>query len=320
MSQQINFEPLKEMRSFKALWQSIKPYRKVLMMVAVILAVLGTIVLRGPWPLYLAGLYLFIDLGNASAKQADAAWRNFARVNNWHIGPADTTSIVPPTLAELGHSRKISEVITGRLNRGDVFRLFTYKYTQGSGKNSHTYYFTLFQIILEKPFPSLLLDSKRSFAAQRVLKDYEHISLEGDFDNYFNLYAPIHNRIDVLSVITPDIMKVLVENNNTQDIEILGNQLWFIVTADKRDFKSLPTIFSSLDQIMSELSHKAKTYSPTLAHNPTTVEISNKSMKNLWFAQHKKLTFIIVAVFALFFIMQVLFIFRSLSPLRSFGQ
>jgi hypothetical protein len=320
MSLQIDFEPLKEMRGFKALWRSIKPHHKAIMILVPVVAILCAVILMNPWLVYLAGLYIFVDLGNASAKQADAAWGKFASANNWYIGPADTTSIVPPTVAELGHRKKISDVITGRLVSGNVFRLFTYRYTQGSGKNSRTYYFTLFYILLEKTFPSLLLDSKKSLAAKRVLKEYGHISLEGDFDTHFNLYAPEANRIDVLSVITPDIMKVLIENNNTQDIEILGNQLWFIVTGDKRDFKSLPTIFGSLDRIMSELNHKAKSYSETLAHNPANVEISNKSMKNLWFSKNKKLSFVIVSALVLLFVMQVLFILRALNLFPAFSQ
>lgn len=280
MQSEINFLPIKDSSSIKVAIGnfSVKFWLILFGLFAgcAVVILFTKVFIFGLVPIFI----FFIELADVLKHQKSRALYNFALANNWNMTSPDDPNIVPPTLAGIGHSRFISEIIEGYYNNTN-FRLFSYQYKVGVGKNQQTFVFTIFQIILEKKFPSLLLDAKATSGAKRRLQNYDHISLEGDFDKYFHLYAPKENRVDVLSVITPDVMSALVSYNKKQDIEILGNQLWFISTEDKINYQDLPVLFSSLSQVLKELKHKSKSYNATLVHDPKEITLSDKSTKNI---------------------------------------
>lgn len=53
----------------------------------------------------------------------------------------------------------------------------------------------------------------------------QHLSLEGDFDTHFRLYAPTGYEPDALYVFTPDLMALLVDETGDLDVEIRENKL-----------------------------------------------------------------------------------------------
>ena len=91
-----------------------------------------------------------------------------------------------------GHSKRVKNVITGRAGDRDV-RLFDYKYTTGSGKNSHTWSQTvaLFPHGGEG-LPALLLAPENIFHKIGAVFGYQDIDFDTspDFSSHYLLRGP----------------------------------------------------------------------------------------------------------------------------------
>lgn len=93
-----------------------------------------------------------------------------------------------------------------------------YEYTVGSGKQRRMYTWYYAGMRLPRRVPHLVLDSKSNDGTVMgkalisnlpvVISSSQRISLEGDFDRYFTLYAPRYD-VDVRYVLTPDVMAAL---------------------------------------------------------------------------------------------------------------
>lgn len=95
------------------------------------------------------------------------------------------------------------------------------------------------RIQISRKLPHIILDSKsNNFLGMSKLpagiKRAQTLSLEGDFDKYFELYVPEGYERDALYIFTPDVMQVLVDDLKGFDIEILENQVYLYTS---RQFK-----------------------------------------------------------------------------------
>lgn len=103
------------------------------------------------------------------------------------------------------------------------------------------------------------MDSKYSRALKKRGEAVDVARLEGDFNKYFSLYFRKDDQINALSIITPDIMKTLIDFNTNQDIEVIDENLFFMSYADQRNANVLPSLFKSVDALANEIRHKSKT-------------------------------------------------------------
>ena len=193
------------------------------------------------------------------------AWRQFAAINGWELDTENAPmGLVPPSLANNGYSRKCSEIVDAKFDNIDC-DLMSYQFTISYGKSSQTFYFTLADVVLAKSFPHIVLDSKKNRGGFRTIPfGYEKLKLEGDFDNYFNLYITKGEEIDVLSIITPDVMQTLIDADQQQDIEIYGNNLFFVGINDERNPAAMRSLLQSVDKLSAEIVQRAQTldYTP----------------------------------------------------------
>lgn len=81
-----------------------------------------------------------------------------------------------------------------------------------------------------------LLGMEISNLPETLNKD-QVISLEGDFDKYYTLYAPKDYDADVRYVFTPDLMQALIRESDSIDIEILDNTM--LVYLGKNDIGTI---------------------------------------------------------------------------------
>jgi len=85
---------------------------------------------------------------------------------------------------------------------------------------------------LPRKLPNIILDAKhndflgRRSSTPRVIAKTQRISLEGNFDDYFDLYAPSTHRIDALYVFTPDVMQAVMSSAYKYDCEIVDNYFY----------------------------------------------------------------------------------------------
>jgi hypothetical protein len=199
-------------------------------------------------------------LGKGVIEYKNSVWKRFAQANGWAITPGRVASVtfVPPSLLNTGHSRQLGDIVHADID-GHLCSIYMYQFATGSGKSRRTHYYTIVRTELAKPFPHLILDSKKSWAIKERGTATAHTKLEGNFNEYFSLYFAKGKQIDALSIITPDVMQTLIDSNYAQDIEIIDTHMYFMIHSDKRNVESLPPLLVSVDALSDEIAHKAKT-------------------------------------------------------------
>lgn len=157
-----------------------------------------------------------------------------------------------------GHSRVIKEALI--FSNGSEIGL--HKFTTGSGKNQRDSYWGYMRVKLLRNVPNMLLDSKKnnflggrfSNLPRSYSKD-QTIKLEGNFNDYFTLYAPVTYGKDAFYIFTPDVMAKLIDHGCDFDIEVIDNHLMFY---SSRPFNleseaEISKLLSVLDAISAEL-------------------------------------------------------------------
>jgi len=82
----------------------------------------------------------------------------------------------------------------------------------------------------------------------------QRLSLEGDFDDYFNLYCPEKYERDALYLFTPDVMARLIDRVRGFDVEIIDDWLFLV---SSRDVVTLdPDAWQALYDAVGALSDK----------------------------------------------------------------
>ncbi|MBI3889406.1 hypothetical protein HY312_02430 [Candidatus Saccharibacteria bacterium] len=116
--------------------------------------------------------------------------------------------------------------------------------------------------------PHMVLDAKQNNLFQRfsnlpdTFGNEQKLSLEGDFDSYFTLYAPAQYKRDALYLFTPDVMAKLIDHGKSYDIEVIDNVLYlYSATAlTLESGESLRTILEIIDVIGDEIKDQNQNY------------------------------------------------------------
>ncbi len=85
------------------------------------------------------------------------------------------------------------------------------------------------EVEIHKKLPHIYIDGHTSDSMMKgpryVFSPDSKISLEGDFDKHFQVYAPPEYKSLALSVLQPDVMALLIDNVRDFDIEIYHNKI-----------------------------------------------------------------------------------------------
>lgn len=162
----------------------------------------------------------------------------FAHDNSWSYERESKQVLHQGMIFQIGHSRRVTNVIscTGT-DQVIGFELGEYTYTVGSGKNRRTYWWTYCCVELDRHVPHMVLDAQhnnvRLFGRDLIsnlpatFRKDQVISLEGDFDKYFTLYAPTEYKRDAYYIFTPDLMARLIDTSRAYDAEVIDNRIYF---------------------------------------------------------------------------------------------
>ena len=130
-------------------------------------------------------------------------------------------------------SGRIFEVgtITGRVGGGQTRNEGGWTVTMSySSTEQRTYGYIAIQ--LERAVPQLVLDAKRNGdSIPMAIGGGQTLSLEGDFDQHFTLYAPRGYERDALYIMTPDLMALLIDETGDLDVEVVDDMLFVYATA-----------------------------------------------------------------------------------------
>jgi len=261
---QINFAPLEQSQNaWKIALRGVFKGKSLIIFILLMIVGLGSVFLAPPI-IFIVLTIFFIRVAVVTNKIKTLAWRQFAAINGWQMDIQNVPmNLVPPSLVNSGHSQRCSEVVDAKFDNVDC-DLMTYEFTIGSGKSSQTFYFTIADVVLPKTFPHIILDSNKNRGGFRNIPGgYENLKLEGDFDNYFKLYVVKGQEIDVLSIITPDVMQTLINADQQQDMEIYGNNLFFIGINDERSPAAMRTLLHSVSLLSAEILQRAQTLNYT---------------------------------------------------------
>jgi hypothetical protein len=199
---------------------------------------LGVIVFYGILVLFhvpLSGLYvipMFILVAGYAYVRKQVLrefMRQFAAANGFSYAEDGTVDGRNGTLFTIGHSKSVSNVVSGTYKQCSM-ELFDYRYTIGSGKNSHTYPFTVFELRFDIAMPNIMLENRECpTGAESIFGGFpglETIRLEGDFSDRFTLGVRRDYEIEALQIFTPDVMAVLMDKGRNFSMEIVEGQLF----------------------------------------------------------------------------------------------
>lgn len=206
-----------------------------------------TLVLR--FPVFIISVIYFMYM---TSKARKTFWMDFASVNGWAYKEGNKMDIFDDTftyrtnegesslLLNYGDKNIITNEIDGVI-QGRLFRIFSYQYTIGSGKSSHTDYFTCFAFKTNGSFPHLYLNTKNN--SWGVVSG-EKISLSSEFGKKFELFAPRKYEIEALQIFTPDILARLLNEDFPYDVEFLNQEILIFAEGQINSFDTLGVCFN----------------------------------------------------------------------------
>ncbi len=113
---------------------------------------------------------------------------------------------------EIGHDQRVQDVLSGTYQNMPV-RIFTYSYTVGGGKDQQTYTHTGFEMQTKINLPDIVIHPKSLASLNDWKPDgAKQLELEGNFDNYFEVFVPQGFEVDALQILAPDVMADLIDN------------------------------------------------------------------------------------------------------------
>lgn len=198
----------------------------------------------------------------------------FAGDNNMTLVPSKgDLSGMSGVMFNIGRDRTLYNQING-IYDNKVFEIASYRFITGSGKSQRTVDGAYIMIKLDRNLPHMVLDARSNNLnvyklsisnLPAIFNEDQKLSLEGDFDSHFTLYAPSDYKRDALYVFTPDLMALFIDETCDYDAEIIDDVLYiysdnpFNLTNKiqlKRIFKIIDTVgtkaVSQTDQYSDE--------------------------------------------------------------------
>lgn len=178
--------------------------------------------------------------------------------NNKYIPPL----LVPSDRTDVDHYIKGS--VNNKVLR--IFRRTSICESRYGEFQSHKWiaYFELKNIL-----PGFVIDGINGNKIDKNFSDFDKVKLEGGFSDKFSIYVAKGDHIDMMSVMTPDVMWSMYDGHDEVDIIVAGKRLWIMVDggsdfdiaeAPYYDVARLDILISALTDIVPELEHQARTY------------------------------------------------------------
>ncbi|HSW80057.1 MAG TPA: hypothetical protein VLG47_04750 [Candidatus Saccharimonadales bacterium] len=117
---------------------------------------------------------------------------------------------------------------------------------------------------LPKEFPHVYLDSMKGGGRQSTfyIDPSQQLQLEGDFNRYFQVYAPKGYGTETLSILSPDVMWTMKQHAGEYDIEVYGSHLRII--SRRRVFKNperQQAMLKIAQSVLAELDQRLRSWS-----------------------------------------------------------
>ncbi len=197
----------------------------------------------------------------------EAALTEFATTNKLPLAIRVADPHYNGLMFQVGHDRRLDASLTIPAQEGAI-ELANYRYTTGDDKHQTVNLLGFIRIKLPRRLPNMVLDARANnvgdlFSNLGPFDKRQTLQLEGDFNNYFTLYAPKEYERDALYIFTPDVMATLVDDVRNYDVEIVDDDMYLYSTRpfdlnDKQVLSQLIGLASTVDdQIRKQAAHYA---------------------------------------------------------------
>lgn len=145
-------------------------------------------------------------------------------------------------------------------------------------RTDHNLYYSVIVIDTGYELPTFIFDSKESLGRQMKFSFdiNQKVALEGNFDKYFDVYHSAGYHIDLLNIITPDIMEKLIEAHDF-DIEFYGTKIYLY--SKIASHSKLLHMINSAQSIAVSIKRNASAYSDVRAVSKKRVHPLGKSLQ-----------------------------------------
>jgi len=184
--------------------------------------------------------------------------QQFGASIGFDYAPTGDMSSVDGKLFKTGHGQKIYDVLSSVRNERDS-RVYSFQFTIGYGKGSHTYNMTVFETTFQNEMPDIMLVSRGSVFSAGIVQLFdksEHIELEGDFNNYFTLRVPKGYETEAYQIFTPDIMADLIDKAKELCFEFNAHKLYIYSSGSITTREKFQAIFDLADWLDDLFSRK----------------------------------------------------------------
>ena len=182
------------------------------------------------WLFYLIELLpigvIIVYCARVYSKTLGEFYYQFAQANNFIYTASGSISDLEGELFNIGHSRSMSNVVSGTYD-GNDFDLFLYRYVTGSGKEQQTHHNTVCRINYPSPLPPIILLVDHEFFGGIIplFSNWHKLKLEGNFDKNFDFYSRKEMEIEALQIFSPPVMEKLINQWPEFNLEFRDNQL-----------------------------------------------------------------------------------------------
>jgi hypothetical protein len=166
----------------------------------------------------------------------EAAYRitRFAAANDLRYGHDEAVSY-PGIIFDTGTDRTAERRLTTTAGRHVEIGNYRYTIRGEKAENSKVYGWGYVAITLDRRLPHLLLDAKandnsvfgiRTSNLPVDLASDQKLSLGGEFDDKFTLYAPSDYGRDAFYIFAPDLMALFIDRLGAFDVEIIDDTMF----------------------------------------------------------------------------------------------
>jgi hypothetical protein len=253
----INYEPLEaEKRAYRMVFKRFWVRSSIIWGIAVAVGIFVPVV-----GMTVALAWLIVLLLQVNGFQ-DGLWEEFAIINDWPLDAVSDPFTLIPLSLQFGYDQAYSSAITAQLGVVST-DMVVYVTTVDEGRAQRHYSFTVARIQLPAALPHILLRAKGDRVnIQQDFADHEMLQLEGDFGDYFTLQIEKGQEVNVLEVITPDVMQTLVDYSQHEDIEIADDNLYFIVKGDARNADAIRQLIDSAASLSERIVEHVQQVTP----------------------------------------------------------
>ena len=194
----------------------------------------------------------------------------FADANNLRHTPISTTKTEVGMMFNLGKNPRYDNIIASSLE--DQFEIANLRCDISSGRKNQTIERGYIKIKLNRKLPHIVLDSiSNNFNLLGLsisnlpvaFKNDQKMSLEGDFNSHFTLYAPEDYKTDALYIFNPALMALFIDKSGDYDAEIIDNFLYIYSSTsfDLSNAKVIKKAFEIINTVMTKTAQGTKRYS-----------------------------------------------------------